>query len=438
MRFIVGLIAVFMLAACSSGGGGGGSPAAPGVSACSSAGQKQFVLDTMRDWYLWNNLLPASVDLEQFESPELLLDFLTSFQPLDSFSSIGSAAADAQFFNEGQFEGYGFTYRLEAADDARLVRVYVDSPAGQAGLARGQRIVTLNGRTIADIQANEGIGAVLGTPPVEFRMRRLDGSEFIRTISPDLVTIDPVPQWRVIDAGGGRMVGYMEFAQFISTANPQFDTVFAEFRAAGVNDVIIDMRYNGGGRVDTAELLGDYLGGDVAENLIFSKTLFNEDRAADNNDSEFFERRGNSMSLSRLVVIATGGTASASELVTNSMEPHVEVAIVGATTFGKPVGQAGFQFCEKILRATAFQTVNADDFGDYFGGLPVDCAAPDDSSIPVGDAADPNVIAALEYLDTGACPPTALVPGAYKPAPDLAPRKADRRGPPWREFADAY
>ena len=81
--------------------------------------------------------------------------------------------------------------------------------------------------------------------------------------------------------------------------------------------------------------------------------------------------------------------------------------IVGDDTFGKPVGQVGLEFCEKILRPTAFQTLNANDFGDYFFGLPVDCAAPDDLDVAVGADNDPNIEAALSYLDTGGCPAAA-------------------------------
>jgi carboxyl-terminal processing protease len=215
------------------------------------------------------------------------------------------------------------------------------------------------------------------------------------------------------------------------------DAVFADFRAQGVNDVILDLRYNGGGLVSTSELLGDFLGGDVAENLVYSKTVFNELRAPANNSIEFFERRGNSMSLVRLVVIASRSTASASELVINGMDPHVQVVIVGDDTFGKPVGQVGLEFCEKILRPTAFQTLNADDFGDYFFGLPVDCAAPDDLDVAVGADNDPNIEAALSYLDTGGCP-AAAVPGAqFKLQAERAVPQLELRGAPAREFANA-
>jgi hypothetical protein len=171
---------------------------------------------------------------------------------------------------------------------------------------------------------------------------------------------------------------------------------------------------------------------------VFSSTEFNADRAAANNSTEFFALLGNSLSLSRLVVIASSGTASASELVTNGMIPHVDVAIVGENTFGKPVGQIGLEFCDKILRPTSFKIANADGFGDYFDGLPVDCPAIDDLSVAVGDDLDPRMVAAMTYLDTGACPVTASPDGPFKAEARFRDEQRDRRGPPEREFANAY
>ena len=452
MRTLFLILSASLLAACSSGGS---SSDEPPVAACSLEGQKQFVLDNMRAWYFWNDLLPAQVDTSQFATPEDLLAFLATFSPdltpedgidnpVDRFSFINTAAADQAFFGEGKFEGFGFSSRFVADNDLRLTRVFFDSPANRGGLARGQQIVALDGRTIAEIQANEGINAVFGLPTLDFTMRPVggnpDGSEdFTTTVTQDIVTIDPVPQARVItDPNGVRPpVGYMELATFISTADAEMDAVFADFRAQGVNDVILDLRYNGGGLVSTSELLGDFLGGDVAENLVYSKTVFNALRAPANDSIEFFERRANSMSLVRLVVIASRSTASASELVINGMDPHVEVIIVGDRTFGKPVGQVGLEFCEKILRPTAFQTLNANDFGDYFFGLPVDCAAPDDLDVAVGADTDPNVEAALSYLDTGGCPAAALPGAQFKPGAGLAVPQLELRGTPAREFANA-
>jgi len=444
MRKLICITLAVFVSACSSSDDGG--DAGFTLDSCSNADQRRFVRDVMRDWYLWNDLLPAQISIGNFASPEELLAFLTTFspddgsgQPIDRFSFIDSAAADAAFLGEGLFEGFGFSSRFEAADDLRITRVFADSPAEMNGLARGQRILALNGRTIAEIQAADGVSAVFATTPLEFTMQDVDGAPLLPVmIEQGIVTIAPIPQSRIIDAGGGRMVGYMELAQFISTADAEFDTVFAAFLAAGVNDVIIDLRYNGGGLVTTTELLADYLGGEVAENLTFTETRFNADRAANNDRTAVFGLLGNSISLSRLVVIASAGTASASEAITNGLEPHVEVTVVGSTTLGKPVGQIGIEFCEKVIRPTSFQLFNADGFGDYFDGLPADCAATDDLSVGVGADNDPNLVAALGYLETGICPTIAAPGGLSKPRIDVEIPRLDRRGKPSRWYADAF
>ena len=442
MRVVFALLSFIVIAGCSSSDSPSAGPPPP--AGCTVDEQKQFVLDATLDWYLWNDNLPANVNINSYATPSDLLAFLTTFspddgsgRPIDRFSFIGSAEADQQFFGAGRFEGYGFSSRFVATNDLRLSRVFVDSPANRGGLARGQRVLELNGRTIADIQAAEGVNAVLQTSPVTFRMRETDGSEFETTLEREIVTIDPIPQFRIID-NGGTPVGYMELATFVTTADTEFDPVFALFRSQNVSDVIIDMRYNGGGVVSTAELLGDYLGGFVAENLVFSRTEFNADRAPANNTTELFERQGNSINLVRFIVIASGSTASASELVINGLGPHAEVVIVGDDTFGKPVGQVGFTFCDNILRLTAFQTANANGFADYFDGLPVDCPAADDLNVAVGDLADPNITAALEYLSTGACPVLSVPGSQFKPTLEENVEQFDLSGPPWREFAGAF
>jgi carboxyl-terminal processing protease len=442
MRSISVFLLVLSFAGCTVSEDG---PPQLGDQACTNDGQKQFVFDAMQDVYFWNLSLPASVDLSAHASPEDLLAFLKTFSPtnastglpIDRFSFINTAAADSAFFGEGKFEGFGFSWRYEGVDDVRFTRVFSDSPANRAGFARGHRIIALAGRTIANIDANEGVSAMFGMDSLEFTIRRLDNSEYTVMVTKDVVTINPLPQWRVIDTATGS-VGYMELATFISTADPVFDTIFNGFRNAAITDLIIDLRYNGGGLVSTTELLGDYLGGAVSDGLVFSTTLYNDSNSSFNSTQRFSQRL-NSINLSRLIIIGSARTASASELVTNSMESHVDVTIVGATTFGKPVGQVGIQFCEKILRPTSFETVNSLGEGGYFDGLPVDCPAVDDVSIVVGADNDPNVVAALSYLANGACPAALqqLKTRQEKatlgnlPTPDL-------RGPAHREFAGAF
>jgi len=449
-------LSVFLISAIlvACGGGGDSFPGSDGPTACSNDAQKQYVLDNLYAWYLWNNMLPASINIADYPSPEQLVYDVTrnygpqdaNDDPIDRWSSVGSLQADQQYYGEGRYEGYGFRWRFEA-NDLRVVSVYTDSPAGTGGLERGQTMLSLNGRTVADIDANEGISAFFGAnDTVTFELQRLDTTIFTTTpINKNIVTIDPIPQVRVIDIGPGMPpVGYMQFETFISTAHDgvggqDFDDVFALFNANGVEDVVLDLRYNRGGLVNTAELLGDYLGGFANDNLVFSNTEFNADRAAANNSSSFFSRLGNSINLTRVIVIASrDNTASASELVTNSMIPYADVWIVGENTYGKPVGQIGLEFCDKILRPTSFKATNANGDGEYFAGLPVDCAATDDVGIPIGDDLDENIIAATSISATGACP-VISVPGGQL-APTIRPeiRYPELSGPPEQEFAGSF
>ncbi len=434
MRILISLVLVFTLSACewSSGDDNQGYT-------CSARDQKRFVRDAADYWYLWNDLLPKKTKVSRYESPVDLLDDLISVQPLDTFSYLTSAVADAAFFGAGEYIGFGFSRKFLASDDVRLTRVFTGSPAEAAGFARGQRIVALNGRSIADIEAAEGIDEVLDGATVEFTMLEADGvTEFTVEVTRDIVTIDPLPQTQLIPTQAGPPVGYLELAAFINTANAPLETAFADFQANGVTDVIVDLRYNSGGLVATADLLANLLGGSVAENLPFTRTLYNPDRSEDFDTETVFELLANSINLSRLVVITTASTASASEIIINGMEPHVEVTVVGDQTFGKPVGQIGLVFCGAALRLTAFQTVNANDFGDYFDGLPADCPVADDLSVPVGDGGDPNLVAALGYLETGACPAAPAMQLRTGEDPELLLRPEDLRGPAWREFAGAY
>ena len=453
MRNLIILLVATSLVACSSDSGIAG-PTTPG--ACTNDGQKQYVLDALYYWYLWNDMLPANINIADYASPEELVTQVTRTYgpqrlgggPLDRFSSVGSLAADQQFFGEGKFEGFGFSWRVEN-NEMRFTRVFADSPANLVGgFSRGQTVLSIDGRTIAEILANEGISAALNGATAQFEIRNLDLSTYTVTLTEDIVTINPIPQWRLIDMGPGvPPVGYMEFATFISTAHDgldgnDFDDVFAEFIAAGVEDVIVDLRYNGGGLVDTANLLADHLGGFANDGQIFSNTEFNADRAAAENRIDYFANRANAIDINRLIVVAsTARTASASELVINGLDPFVNggVYIVGENTFGKPVGQVGVEFCEKILRPTSFKKSNAAGFGDYFDGLPVDCPADDDLSIPTGADNDPNIVAALSFV-TGAGCPVAAAPGGLQKTdvPFMDEVRPEHDGRPEREFAGAY
>ncbi|MBT8088078.1 MAG: hypothetical protein KJO46_08570 [Gammaproteobacteria bacterium] len=449
--FIAGLIA-----ACgggSSGNNGFAPPDTGDTGECSNDAQKQIVLDNLYAWYLWNDLLPADINIADYASPEELIVRVTEDfgpqdadgNPIDRFSFVRTQESEQDFLDGTLGELFGFSYRFvdEALTEFRIVRVFTGSPAATADipLARGQRILTLNGRSVTEIAGSEGISTFFGNNrTVTFEIERSGDNDF-STITKAVVTINPVPQWRLIDRGAGvPPVGYIQLDTFIDSANPGLAEAFAAFSSASppVNDVIIDMRYNSGGLVRTSELLGDYLGAGIAPGELFFTQEFNADRAGQNNVLSFFARDFDTISLSRFITIATRGTASASELVTNGLVPYADTKIVGDRTAGKPVGQVGLQFCDKIMRPVAFRYANALGDTDFFDGLPVDCAAPDDLNSQIGADDDPNVIAALSYFNTGACPAAAAVDGQQKSSDFTPPRERDWRGPPARRYLDAF
>jgi C-terminal processing protease CtpA/Prc len=127
------------------------------------------------------------------------------------------------------------------------------------------------------------------------------------------------------------------------------------------------------------------------------------DKQMSRNTAYRFESKPQALGVSRLVVIATPASASASEAMINGLRPYMDVKVVGDTTYGKPVGQYGFEFCEKVLYPVAFLVTNARGEADYFSGIPADCAAPDDLDRTLADAREASLAEALAVLRNGRC-----------------------------------
>jgi hypothetical protein len=227
---------------------------------------------------------------------------------------------------------------------------------------------------------------------------------------------------RVIDNGGGQRVGYINMRTFISTADPQLRNAFADFRAQGITNFVIDFRYNGGGLVSTAELMGDLLGGNRSTNDIFSITRYRPSKSS-NNETRRFRPQAQSVSPVKIAFISTNATASASELVMNSFIPHlgVNAALVGGNTFGKPVGQIALDqaACDDRIRVVAFAKDNASGQGDYYSGLAssmrTTCAATDDISRPLGDPLEASLRIALDFVAGRSCTPVAAAQAKQAP-----------------------
>jgi C-terminal processing protease CtpA/Prc len=228
------------------------------------------------------------------------------------------------------------------------------------------------------------------------------GADRFRTrMTKRIVTIPTVPLVRTYSVSG-RRVGYVVFRNFVEPSYDALDAAFAELRAAGVTELVLDLRYNGGGLVGVARHLASLIGGMRTGGAVLAE-YFHNDRYQRLNEIIRFEAKANALALDRLMVITTRASASASELVINALRPFMAVHVIGDRTYGKPVGQYAISFCDKTLAPVSFTLRNANGEGDYFDGIAVTCAAADDLSRQLGDPLEGSLREALAFIDTGRC-----------------------------------
>jgi len=434
------------------GGGGGGTGAAPTptpTGTCSLRARQDWVAAQMNEWYLFPDTLPAALNPAAYATVQDYIDALTATaraQRKDRyFTYITSIAEENAYYASGSSAGYGFRLALDASNRLLITEAFEGAPALTAGVDRGTEIVSIGTsagtlRTVASILASEGVAGLnnaLGTAAVgttrTFQVRDTAGTRNV-TISMADFSLTPVSSRygaKVLD-DGGKKVGYINLRTFITTAETPLRNAFANFRSQGITEVIIDLRYNGGGLVSVAELVNNLLGADKTTSTVSSFVTFRASKAS-NNETTYFAPQPQSITPTRVAFIGTGGSASASELVMNTFIPYLgnRSALVGTNTYGKPVGQIAIDqaACDDRLRVVAFALENANHQGAYYDGLAAfmgaTCRASDDISRPLGDPAEASTRAALDFLAGRAC--TAITATASAPASGtgLAPQ-ADR------------
>jgi len=406
---------------------------AQGPASCTTAGKNLYVRDVMSDIYLWYQQMPV-VDPTTFASPEAYLEAVR-YRTLDStFSYVTSREANDAFYSDSQFIGFGLSTTINGSE-LRVLQVFPDSPASETGLSRGDRFVEIGGRQVAAMIASGEIVDAFGPSEigVETDIVFVDrtGARRQGHMIKRLVTIPTVSVTKIYNVRG-RRVGYIFFRNFVEPSYAALDQSFAELSAAGVDDLVLDLRYNGGGLVNVAQYLASYIGGTRTDGLLFAE-FFHNDRNAFRNHILRFETKPQSLRLDRLIVVATEGSASASELVINSLRPFMPVILVGRTTYGKPVGQYGIAFCDKLLAPVSFSLRNADGNGDFFDGFAPDCPAPDDADHQLGDPEEGSLKEALTFVTTGAC---SAPPRALQEKSSLARRSPRALG--WQSVVNAY
>ncbi|SHN15429.1 C-terminal processing protease CtpA/Prc, contains a PDZ domain [Cyclobacterium lianum] len=381
---------------------------------------KEAIYESMQEWYYWNDRLPASLDVGRYRNNEDLLYDLMYLQ-LDRWSYLTTRDAFNRAFT-GQNAGHGFGFALGDDDRLYISFVYDDSPAGKDGWQRGWEIIEINGKTIEEYRRAGGYNFELGEnrPGVSntFRFRLPDGTTTTRTNTKEEYQANSVLFRDVLETGN-KKTGYWVYNSFKATAglspnrSLEVEETLEFFETAGIDELILDLRYNGGGSVDVAEQIMNGLVPAAADGALMYTNALNEEKS-NLNEEYRFEKSGE-IALERLVVITSRGSASASELIINCLKPYLDVILVGQRTYGKPVGSFPLSQFNGVLAQNdvelvpiTFAIANAEGNAEYYDGFPVDVPAADDPSVNWGDIREFRLASALTYVQYGTEPTARL------------------------------
>lgn len=378
----------------------------------------EWILENMQTYYFWTKQLPASPDMTQ--EPEdffnsLLYTYNATTRPDgDRFSFIAADAQEleASLSGEGKSTGAEFNLYLarQGSDDviAQILYVLPGSPAEKAGLKRGDIIEQVNGQTLTRSNYSALLfdqnTMVLGYS--NWQNNQLVKSDKTINITKEIIQENPVLLDSIYTVSG-KKIGYLVYNQFIpgpngstvSTYDLQLDQIFSQFQAEGINELILDLRYNPGGYVSSAVNLASLIGKGVNASKTFYRQEWNETLMPELTEEfgeEFFVKKFTTKSqnignqISRVYVLTSGRTASASELIISGLKPYMEVITVGTTTVGKNVGSITItdDTGKKKwgLQPIVFKSYNAQDQSDYTAGFSPNVEADEPLELlPLGD-----------------------------------------------------
>lgn len=359
------------------------------------AAVNQWIENTMRDNYLWYKEIPKKPNTK-IEPQSFFLSLLSTkdgkqksmgrqyYSYMESSNSTLRAAGSDANLSLG-FEYAYYYININKLDKYALKVLYMlpDSPAAKSELKRGEWIFTVNGEPISDdivMNLNNGTTKTLG-------ISSDPSSEVTKevTLRPEIVEDNPVFFHKVYHRQG-RRIAYLIYNHFTQGKNDRDETynnalrkVFSDFKKEMPTDFILDLRYNGGGVITSAQLLATMLAPAEALEDVFCKTTYNDKQSSRNYtykfDTKYMQQgvNGANLDLKRLYVITSERTASASEAVINGLKPFLgdNLIIIGEKTEGKNVGSISFEDkrFEWILHPIVCSICNKNDESDYANGF---------------------------------------------------------------------
>lgn len=419
-----------------------------------------FIWKGLNSYYFWQKEVPDLANNRFSTLDEVYAHFRGYSSPENSFNSLLYQEGISDRFSwivddyvalENSFQGInqstGMEFGLKRYNNSNtnvfgyIRYVIPNTDAASKGVTRGMIFNKINGTQITDSNYTSLLFSDASSINVGFADYN-DGNPTDNNttiaLTKEQVAENPVAISKVIDAGT-KKVGYLLYNQFSSSYDGQLNAAFNSFKTEGVNELIIDLRYNGGGSVRTATYLGSMITGQFNGEL-YSKEVWNdkvqaaispdqflnyftnEIKNSDENGNVVLQESINSLNLSTVYFIVSGSTASASELVINSLRAYIDVKIVGTTTVGKQVGSITLYDSDDLSRdgdnlnsehTYAMQPIvleisNKDDQNESGGFIPgvtlrgIQITEDYGNLGVLGERSDPLLDRTLIYLTTGA------------------------------------
>jgi carboxyl-terminal processing protease len=408
-----------LVAAAATGCGGSGSPETGQASALPAPApaaptEAAWARSVMEQTYLYADRMPR-VALPDDASAAQVLEALR-VDPPDRFSYVDRADRYAAYFEDGRTVGLGIVYSV--LGDALVLRgVQPASPAARAGLQRGDRIVAIDGRDTTQLVDAGTVGTALGEAidglTVRLTIER-GGQRADYAVIKAPYAVAPVLATRVLSEPTGP-VGYVALYTFTEPARVAWAEAISTVRQAGATRLVVDLRDNGGGRLDVAAAIAATLAPPAAAGQAFVDLRHAPRRAA--LDRGVPLASAPPAGFEQVAWIVSEASCSAAEALIAGLRPYRSDPVIGSRTCGKPVGFDPQVRGDVVLNAVTFSMRNRDGWTDWFDGISPTCVITDEPWLPLGDPADPRLAGALQFLSTGRCPT----------APATATAKADPR-----------
>jgi len=430
--------------------------------------EKRWIREWTYETYLWYREV-ADVDPRNraYDSPQEYFEVMKTFattssgRPKDRYHFAIPTSTWNAYIQGGAEVGYGVAWARISDVPPRVLTVAFVEPGSPADgrLARGDTVLAVDGVSIdaTDPAGVDVLNAGLfdlragATHTLQVQAPSASAARLV-TLTAAAVTLDPVPLVDVLDVGE-RKVGYVLFNSHIATAEAALAAAVEQLRAAAIDDLVLDLRYNGGGYLGVAAGLAfEIAGPGPTAGRTFEELQFNDkytttdpwgaeilplpflDRALGYDGS--FEGPLPHLDLARVFILTSGNTCSASESIINGLRGlDFPVTVVGTTTCGKPYAFRDVDNCGTTYLTIQMRSVNAKGFGDYgdgftpggsgVAGVP-GCQVADDLRHPLGDPQEAQLATALRLIGGGACAP------ALRSAAPLARPRIVR--PPWAEL----